>query len=124
MLERRSRKPDRSVILLALIILVVAASGVYAFLQLRVDQITEALKKNLPLNTLFIFSDGENALFFEVFFYTPETRKGSLSTCPRTSAGSSPASTRWTGSTLCTAGPTRPRSKRGLRTSSGSGLLA
>ncbi|MGO9410819.1 MAG: LCP family protein [Spirochaetia bacterium] len=87
MLERRSRKPDRSVILLALIILVVAASGVYAFLQLRVDQITEALKKNLPLNTLFVFSDGENALFFEVFFYTPETRKGSLFYVPANLGG-------------------------------------
>ena len=47
-------------------------------LQLRVDQITDSLKKKLPLNTLFIFSDGEKALFFEVFFYNPETRKGSI----------------------------------------------
>src|SRR5271157_3506691 len=78
MLERRSRRPDRSVILLALIVLVIVASGVYAYLQLRVDQITDALKKKLPLNTLFIFSDGEKALFFEVFFYNPDTRKGSI----------------------------------------------
>ncbi len=87
MLERRSRKPDRSIILLVLIILVVAASAVYAYLQLRVDQITEALKKNLPLNTLFIFSDGDKALFFEVFFYTPETRKGSLFYVPANLGG-------------------------------------
>jgi polyisoprenyl-teichoic acid--peptidoglycan teichoic acid transferase len=87
MLERRSRKPDRSVILLVLIILVVAASGVYAYLQLRVDQITDALKKKLPLNTLFIFSDGNKALFFEVFFYTPETRKGSLFYVPANLGG-------------------------------------
>jgi anionic cell wall polymer biosynthesis LytR-Cps2A-Psr (LCP) family protein len=75
------------VILLALIILVLAASAVYAYLQFRVDQITEALKKNLPLNTLFIFSDGENALFFEVFFYTPDTRKGSLFYVPANLGG-------------------------------------
>jgi anionic cell wall polymer biosynthesis LytR-Cps2A-Psr (LCP) family protein len=87
MLERRSRKPDRSVILLALIIVVVAASGVYAFLQLRVDQITDALKKKLPLNTLFIFSEGEKAIFFEVFFYTPDTRKGSLFYVPANLGG-------------------------------------
>ncbi len=87
MLERRSRKPDRSVILLALIILVVAASGIYAFLQLRVDQITDALKKKLPLNTLFIFSEGDKALFFEVFFYTPDTRKGSLFYVPANLGG-------------------------------------
>ena len=87
MLERRSRKPDRSIILLVLIILVVVASGVYAYLQLRVDQITDALKKKLPLNTLFIFSDGEKALFFEVFFYTPDTRKGSLFYVPANLGG-------------------------------------
>ena len=33
MLERRSRKPDRSVILLVLIVLVIVASGTYAYLQ-------------------------------------------------------------------------------------------
>ena len=87
MLERRSRKPDRSVILLALIVLVIAASAVYAYLQLRVDQITDALKKKLPLNTLFIFSDGERAQFFEVFFYTPDTRKGSLFYVPANLGG-------------------------------------
>jgi len=87
MLERRSRKPDRSVIILILIILVVVATGVYAWLQLRVDQITEALKKKLPLNTLFIFSDGDRALFFEVFFYTPDTHKGSLFYVPANLGG-------------------------------------
>jgi len=87
MLERRSRRPDRSVILLVLIIVVVVASAVYGYLQLRVDQITEVLKKNLPLNTLFIFSDGDKALFFEVFFYTPETRKGSIFYVPANLGG-------------------------------------
>ncbi|HVP18662.1 MAG TPA: LCP family protein [Spirochaetia bacterium] len=87
MLERRSRKPDRSVILLLLILLVIGGSGVYAYLQLRVDQITDALKKKLPLNTLFIFSDGDKALFFEVFFYTPDTRKGSLFYVPANLGG-------------------------------------
>ncbi len=87
MLDRRSRKPDRSIIILVLIILVVAGSAVYAWLQLRVDQITDALKKKLPLNTLFIFSDADRALFFEVFFYTPETHKGSLFYVPANLGG-------------------------------------
>jgi anionic cell wall polymer biosynthesis LytR-Cps2A-Psr (LCP) family protein len=78
MLERRSRRSDRSIILLILILVIIVGTGVYAILQLRVDQITDSLKKKLPLNTLFIFSDGDNAQFFEVFFYNPETRKGSL----------------------------------------------
>lgn len=87
MLDRRSRKPDRSIVLLILIILVVAGSALYAWLQLRVDQITDALKKKLPLNTLFIFSDGDRALFFEVFFYTPDTHKGSLFYVPANLGG-------------------------------------
>jgi anionic cell wall polymer biosynthesis LytR-Cps2A-Psr (LCP) family protein len=78
MLERRSRKTDRSILLLILILVIIVGTGAYAILQLRVDQITDSLKKKRPLNTLFIFSDGEKALFFEVFFYNPETRKGSI----------------------------------------------
>jgi anionic cell wall polymer biosynthesis LytR-Cps2A-Psr (LCP) family protein len=87
MLDRRSRKADRSIILLVLIVAIVAATGVYAYLQLRVDQITDALKKKLPLNTLFIFSDGEKARFFEVFFYNPDTRKGSIFYVPANVGG-------------------------------------
>ncbi len=78
MLDRRSRRADRSIILLILIVVIIATTGVYAYLQLRVDLITDALKKKQPLATLFIFSQGEKALFFEVFFYNPATRKGSL----------------------------------------------
>ena len=87
MLDRRSRRADRSIILLVLIIAIVAATGVYAYLQLRVDQITDSLKKKLPLNTLFIFSDAEKALFFEVFFYNSDTRKGSLFYVPANVGG-------------------------------------
>ena len=78
MLDRRSRKADRSIILLILILVIIVGTGAYAILQLRVDQITDSLKKKRPLNTLFIFSEGEKVLFFEAFFYNPETRKGSI----------------------------------------------
>jgi len=78
MFERRSRRTDRSIILLVLILAVIAGAVTYAVLQLRVDQITDSLKKKQPLNTLFIVSDADRALFFEVFFYNPQTRKGSL----------------------------------------------
>ena len=78
MFDRRSRRADRSIILLVLILAVIAGAVTYAVLQLRVDQITDSLKKKQPLNTLFIFSDGDRALFFEVFLYNPQTRKGSL----------------------------------------------
>jgi anionic cell wall polymer biosynthesis LytR-Cps2A-Psr (LCP) family protein len=78
MFDRRTRRSDRSIILLVLILAIIGAAVAYAVLQLRVDQITESLKKKQPLNTLFIFSNGEKALFFEVFLYNAETRKGSL----------------------------------------------
>ncbi len=87
MLDRRSRKADRSLILLALIVVVIAATAVYASLQLRVDKITDALKKKQPVNTLIILSDGEKALFFEVFLYNPETRKGTLYHVPANLGG-------------------------------------
>lgn len=74
----RSRQADRSLILLALIVAIVTGAVVYALLQLRVDQITDALKKRQPVNTLIVVSDGEKALFFEVFLYNPETRKATL----------------------------------------------
>jgi LCP family protein required for cell wall assembly len=78
MLERRGRRANRSIILLAVIVLIIAATAVYAVLQLRIDLVTDALNKKQPLNTLFIFSDGAAARFFEVFLYDPGTRKGSL----------------------------------------------
>jgi hypothetical protein len=87
MLDRRSRKTERSVILLALIVAVIAAAAVYASLQLRVDQISDSLKKKLPLATLFIVSDGEKALFFDVFLYNPAMRKGALFYVPANVGG-------------------------------------
>jgi hypothetical protein len=79
MLERRIRRRDRSLVLLAFIIVIVAGMGVFvAVRQLRGDVVTDALKKKQPLNTLVIVSDGEKALFFEAFLYSPQTRKGSL----------------------------------------------
>jgi len=78
MFDRRNRRADRSIVLLVLILAVIAGAVTYAVLQLRVDQITDSLKKKQPLNTLFIFSDGDHAVFFEVFLYNPQTRKGSL----------------------------------------------
>ena len=87
MLERRSRRADRSIILLAFIVVIIVATGVYLYLQLRVDQITDSLKKKQPLATLFIFSQGEKPLFFEVFLYNPDTRKGSLFYVPANVGG-------------------------------------
>ena len=87
MLERRSRRADRSIILLVFIVVIILGTGVYLYLQLRVDQITDSLKKKLPLATLFIFSQGEKPFFFEEFLYNPDTRKGSLFYIPANVGG-------------------------------------
>lgn len=74
----RARRADRSIILLVLIVLIVAAAVVYAALQLRVDPLTDALKKGQPVSTLLVVSSGTKALFFEAFLYNPTTRKATL----------------------------------------------
>jgi hypothetical protein len=74
----RARRSDRSIILLVLIVLIVAAGVVYAALQLRVDPLTDALKKGQPITTLLVVSSGAKALFFEAFLYNPSTRKATL----------------------------------------------
>ncbi len=87
MLDRRNRRSERSLILLSLIIVVVASTVVYAFLQLRVDQISDSLKKKAPVHVLFVVSEKDKPLFFEVFFYNPETRKGALFHLPANLGG-------------------------------------
>ena len=52
MLERRSRKTDRGAVLLVLIAVVVLATAAYAWIALRVDRITESLRRRRPLNVL------------------------------------------------------------------------
>jgi polyisoprenyl-teichoic acid--peptidoglycan teichoic acid transferase len=87
MLERRSRRTDRSLLLLILIVVIILVTGAYAVWKLRVDVVTDSLNKKLPLATLFIFSDGTDAQFFEVFFYNSGTRKGSLFYVPANVGG-------------------------------------
>lgn len=67
-----------SLIVLGLIVAVAAATGVYAFLQLRVDTLTEILKRKDPVCILFVVSEGGAPLFFEAFLYQAETHKGAL----------------------------------------------
>jgi polyisoprenyl-teichoic acid--peptidoglycan teichoic acid transferase len=83
----RGRRADRSLLLLALIVVIAAGAVVYASLQLGVDQITDALKKRQPVNTLLVASDAEKAMFFEVFLYNPETRKATLFHVPANLGG-------------------------------------
>ncbi|OHD71972.1 MAG: hypothetical protein A2177_06440 [Spirochaetes bacterium RBG_13_68_11] len=64
--------------LLVLIAVVVLATAAYAWIALRVDRITESLRRRQPLNLLFVLSEGDTLLAAEAFLYNPETRKASL----------------------------------------------
>jgi anionic cell wall polymer biosynthesis LytR-Cps2A-Psr (LCP) family protein len=75
---RRKRKWDKSLVLLGLIIAVVLASAVFGYLELRTDPLTEALKKDAPLNFLFAVSGDQDYRFFEVLQYHPRTHRGAV----------------------------------------------
>jgi hypothetical protein len=91
MLERRSRRTDRGVVLLALIAVVVIATAAYAWIALRVDRITETLRRRQPLNVLFVLSDGDSLIAAEAFLYNPGTRKASLYHVPPNLGGVIPS---------------------------------
>jgi anionic cell wall polymer biosynthesis LytR-Cps2A-Psr (LCP) family protein len=91
MLERRSRRTDRGAVLLALIAVVVIATAAYAGIALRVDRITESLRRRQPLNLLVMLSDGDTLIAAEAFLYNPETRKASLFHVPPNLGGVIPS---------------------------------
>jgi anionic cell wall polymer biosynthesis LytR-Cps2A-Psr (LCP) family protein len=91
MLERRSRRTDRGAVLLALIAVVVLATAAYAWVALRVDRITESLRRRQPLNLLFVLSEGDSMLAAEAFLYNPETRKATLYHVPPNLGGVIPS---------------------------------
>ena len=91
MLERRSRRTDRGVVVLALIAVVVVATTVYAWIALRVDRITESLRRRQPLNVLVVLSEGDSLTAAEAFLYNPGTRKASLYHVPPNLGGVIPS---------------------------------
>jgi len=91
MVERRSRRADRGAVLLALIAVVVVATSAYAWIALRVDRITESLRRRQPLNVLFVLSDGDTLVAAEAFLYNPGTRKASLFHVPPNLGGVIPS---------------------------------
>jgi anionic cell wall polymer biosynthesis LytR-Cps2A-Psr (LCP) family protein len=74
----RTRKPDKSFLMLILIVLVVAAAGVYGFLQFRTDALTDMVAHGSPVNILFIFARGEALDHMELLLYDPATKRGGL----------------------------------------------
>ncbi len=75
---RRKRRWDRSLVVLVVIVLVVAATLVLGYLQLRTDLVTEASKKGQPINVMFALAGDSPERFFEVLMIDPRTHRGAV----------------------------------------------
>lgn len=75
---RRKRKWDKGILILVPIVLIVAATAVFGYLQLRTDLLTEGLKKDTPIAVLFAVSGDKDYRFFEVLLYHPRTHRGAV----------------------------------------------
>ncbi|MFO7730528.1 MAG: LCP family protein [Spirochaetia bacterium] len=65
-----------------LIIAVLAAAGVFIYLQVRTDQVAATIEENQPLRFLLVLGDEDKIEFSEVVFYQPDTGKSALIDVP------------------------------------------
>ena len=77
--EMNSRAKRKSgVIFLALILLILVCVAVGLALSLRTDPLSENLKSDRVVKTLFVMEDKGEVLFTDVFIYYPPTKRGAL----------------------------------------------
>ena len=77
--EINSGKTQRSGLLfLFVMILIFAVAGVWIALSLRTDPVSENLKSDRVVKTLFVMEDKGKVLFTDVFIYYPVTKRGAL----------------------------------------------
>ncbi|HEC61995.1 MAG TPA: LytR family transcriptional regulator [bacterium] len=72
------KKLDKSILVLIFIVIVVIVTTTFAYLQLRTDLFTEALKSGEPISILFALSGDQSYRFFELFIYHPDTHKAAI----------------------------------------------
>jgi polyisoprenyl-teichoic acid--peptidoglycan teichoic acid transferase len=72
----------KGLLFLLIIILIVTGTGIFLYLQLRVDPVSEAVKKGEPIQVLMTFHDQGTLLFSEVLVYHPGTTKAALFDIP------------------------------------------
>jgi anionic cell wall polymer biosynthesis LytR-Cps2A-Psr (LCP) family protein len=75
---KRSRKTDKSIILLLLIIAVAVTTVVFALYQFRTDKLTNKLKEKNPIAILFLVNNDRQLTFMQLLLYHPVTKKGGL----------------------------------------------
>ena len=73
---------DRGLLLLILIVVILAATGIFLYEQIRTDKAAETLKIGGPLKVSFLISDKDTLLFTEVFVLNPTTNRGALFDIP------------------------------------------
>jgi len=75
---RRKRRWDKSFAILGLIVAIAAFAGVFGYLQLRTDPLSEGLKKGQPVAVLFAVAGDRSYRFFEIFLYHPRTHRAAV----------------------------------------------
>jgi polyisoprenyl-teichoic acid--peptidoglycan teichoic acid transferase len=79
---KRSKINIKSLVILSLIIIIVLATGIYLYYQVRIDRITEIVESEEPINILFVIYEENAPLLTEVFLYHPVSKKGALLDIP------------------------------------------
>lgn len=80
---KTSRKIDKGIIFLILIIIIVGATVLFFYNRTKTDRIADAIEKEEPITAAFLVTDGEGELLFtEIFFYHPFTKKGAILDIP------------------------------------------
>ena len=80
---KKTKKFDKGLIFLIVIVLIIAATVFIIYFQFRTDRLSEDIQNGLPIKILFIFSEKEKPLFFEIFMYQPSTHRGSILYFPK-----------------------------------------
>ncbi len=73
---------DKGFLLLLAIVVVIMASGLFLYFQIRTDRVTSQITKGENFGLHFMIRNGNDLLFSEVFFYNPRTGKGALVDIP------------------------------------------
>jgi anionic cell wall polymer biosynthesis LytR-Cps2A-Psr (LCP) family protein len=80
---KRTRSIDKGIYLLAAILVIVVAAGIFLYLQVRTDPVTQAINEEQYITVLFVVSDEEGRpVVSEVFFYHPVTHNGAILDVP------------------------------------------
>lgn len=79
---KKTKLFDKSIIVLALILVVIVATVIFFYGRVQTDSISEAIKEEKTLTIAFFINSGEELLFTEVLFYHTGTAKAAILDIP------------------------------------------